>query len=62
VVTGFGDAVILAADAAGLAAGAFASGFFDGPHPAKKNSGRRIAIVGMNRFIKILLIWCFSNG
>src|SRR5918996_266554 len=62
VVTGFGDAVIVAAGAAGLAADAFASEFFDGPHAAKKNSGRRIPIVGMNRFIKILGLWSFSNG
>jgi hypothetical protein len=62
VVTGFGDAVIVAAAAAGLAADEFASGLFDGPHAAKKNNGRRIAIVGMNRFIKILCLWCFSNG
>jgi hypothetical protein len=52
VVTGFGDAVIVAAGAAGLAAKAFASGCFDGPHAAKNNSGRRIAIVGINRFIR----------
>jgi hypothetical protein len=62
VVTGFGDAVIVAAGAAGLAADAFVSGFFDGPHAGKKNRGRRMAIVGMNRFIKILWLWCFSNG
>jgi hypothetical protein len=62
VVTGFGDAAIVAAGAAGLAADAFASGFFDGPHAAKKNNGRRIAIVGMNRFIKIRYLSCFSNG
>jgi hypothetical protein len=62
VVTGFGDAVIVAADAAGLPADAFASGLFDGPHAAKKNNGRRIAIVGMNRFIKILWLWCLSNS
>jgi hypothetical protein len=62
MVTGFGDAVIVAADAAGLAADAFASGLFEGPHPAKKINGRRIAIVGMNRFIKILCLWCLSNG
>jgi hypothetical protein len=61
VVTGFGDAVIVAADAAGLAAGAFASGFFDGPHAAKKINGRRIAIGGMNRFIKILLLMVVSR-
>jgi hypothetical protein len=54
VVTGFGDAVIVAADAAGLAAEEFASGLFDGPHAAKNNNGRRIAIAGMNRFIEIL--------
>jgi len=54
MVTGFGDAVIVAADAAELPAVAFASGFFDGPHAANKNNGRRIAIVGMNRFINIL--------
>ena len=54
MVTGFGDAVIVAEDAAGLAADAFASGLFDGPHAAKNNNGRRIATVGMNRFIKIL--------
>jgi hypothetical protein len=53
VVTGFGDAAIVAAGAAGLAADAFASGFFDGPHAAKKNNARRIAIIGINRFIKI---------
>jgi hypothetical protein len=56
VVTGFGDAVIVAAGAAGLAADGFASGFFDGPHAAKKNNGRRIAILGMNRFIEILFM------
>src|SRR4029077_10464002 len=61
VVTGFGDAVIVAAVAAGLAADGFASGLFDGPHAAKKNNGRTIAIVRMNRFIKILCLWCFSN-
>jgi hypothetical protein len=54
VVTGFGDAVIDAACAAGLAADAFASGLFDGPHAAKKNNGRRIATVEMDRFISIL--------
>jgi hypothetical protein len=54
MVTGFGDAVIVAAGAAGLAAEEFASGFFEGPHAANKNNGRRIAIVGMNRFINIL--------
>src|SRR5438477_11661786 len=54
VVTGFGDALIVAAEAAGLAACAFGSGFFDGPHAAKKNSGRSIAIIGMSRFIRIV--------
>jgi hypothetical protein len=62
VVTGFGDAVIVAAGAAGLAADAFVAGFFDGPHAAKKNNGSTIAIVGINRFIKFLCLWCFSNG
>jgi hypothetical protein len=59
VVTGFGDAAIVAAGAAGLAADEFASGFFDGPHAAKKNNGRRIPIVGMNRFIKDTLLMVF---
>jgi hypothetical protein len=62
MVTGFGDAVIVAPGAAGLAADAFTSGFFDGPHAAKKNNGKKMAIVGMNRFIKILCVSCFSNG
>jgi hypothetical protein len=56
IITGLGDAVIVAADAAGLAADEFASGFFDGPHAAKKNNGRRIAIVGLNRFMRSLLM------
>jgi GSCFA family protein len=60
VLTGFGDAVIVAAGATGLAADAL--GFFDGPHAAKRTSGRRIAIVRMNRFIKILCLSCFSKG
>jgi len=54
VVTGFGDAVIVAVDAAGLAAGAFASGAFDGLHAAKKNTGKTTAVVRMNRFINSL--------
>jgi hypothetical protein len=62
VVTGFGDAVIVAAGAAGLVADAFTSGFFDGPQAAKKNNGSRIAILGLNRFIKIPCLSCFSNG
>jgi hypothetical protein len=56
VVTGFGDAVIVAAGAAGLEAEVVASGFFDGPHAAKKNNGRRIAIVGMNGFIRFFIV------
>jgi hypothetical protein len=51
VDTGFGDAVIVAADAAGLAGGACASGVFEGLHPMKKNSGKRIAVVEISRFI-----------
>jgi hypothetical protein len=52
VITGFGDAVSVAAAAAGLAAEEFASGFFDGPHAAKKNNGTKIVIVVMNGFIR----------
>jgi len=52
MVTGFGDAVIVGVRAAGLAAEAFTTGFFDGPHAPKKNNGRRIATGGMNRFIR----------
>jgi F0F1-type ATP synthase membrane subunit c/vacuolar-type H+-ATPase subunit K len=59
VATGFGDAAIVAAGAPGLAAEAFASGLFEGPHAAKKINGRRIAIVGTNRFIKIFCLRWF---
>jgi hypothetical protein len=53
VGTGFGDAAIVAVEAAGLEADTFASGFFDGLHAAKKNSSERTAAVGTNRFIRI---------
>jgi hypothetical protein len=59
--TGFGDAVIIAADAAGLAGDTFASGFFEELHAAKKNSGKRTAAVRINRFIKILCFLSFSG-
>jgi hypothetical protein len=54
--TGFGDAVIVAMDAPGLADGTFASGAFEGLHAANKNSGKRTAVVRMNRFIKIVCL------
>jgi len=60
--TGFGDAVIGAPDAAGLPDGAVASGAFDGLHPAKKSSGKRTAVVQVNRFIKIVYLFSFSNA
>ena len=54
--TGLGDAVIFATDAPGLVGGASsASGAAEGLHPAKKNSGKRIA-ADMNFFIKMCLI------
>jgi hypothetical protein len=55
VGTGFGDAVIVAADDAGLADATFAKGFSERLHAAKKNSGKRIVMFRINRFIKNLL-------
>jgi hypothetical protein len=60
VGTGFGDAEIVAADDAGVAGGACASGAFEALHPAKKNSGKRIA-AKMNCFIKMVGFSSFSN-
>jgi hypothetical protein len=54
VATGFGDAEIVAADAAGLT-GAFTSGAFGGLQPTDKNSGKKIA-AEMNCFIKMDLL------
>jgi hypothetical protein len=59
VGTGFGDAVIVAADAAGLGDGMFASGFFEELHAAKKHSHKRRAAVGMNRFIVTFCLLTF---
>jgi hypothetical protein len=53
--TGFGDAVIVAVDDAGLADATFAMGFSERLHAAKKNSSKRIAMFRINRFIKNLL-------
>jgi hypothetical protein len=55
VGTGFGDAVIVAADDAGLADATFATGFSERLHAAKKNSGMRMAMFRINRCIKNLL-------
>jgi hypothetical protein len=52
VGTGFGDAVIVAADDAGLADATFATGFSERLHAAKKNSGKRMAMFRINRSIK----------
>ena len=51
--TGFGEAVIIEPDGAGLAGDALTPGFSEGLQPAKKQSGRRTATVRLNRFIKI---------
>lgn len=56
VDTGFGDAVIVGPDAAGLVGVAFASGAFEGLHAAKKNSVKITAVVRTNRFIKIVCL------
>jgi hypothetical protein len=48
--TGFGDAVIVAVDAAGLLVDTL--GYFEKSHAAKKISCRRIAVVRMKCFIK----------
>jgi hypothetical protein len=45
VGTGFGDAVIVAVDAPGLADGTFASGALEGLHAPKKNSGKTTAVI-----------------
>jgi hypothetical protein len=47
--TGFGDAVIVAVDAAGLPVGTLA--FFEESHAAKKISCKRIVVVRMSCFI-----------
>jgi hypothetical protein len=60
MATGFGDAEIVAADAGGLAAGACASGALDGLHPAKKDSGKKIA-AEMSCFIKRIYFSSFAN-
>jgi len=53
--------LLAAMDDLSLLARTVVEGFFDGLHAAKKNNGKRIPIVGMNRFIEILCSWCFSN-